>query len=512
MGMAVGKRVGHRFIVLEARLMPVISKWLERIRILFWPASRRKSSLLAPPIIAELLPDVPGGEPNLLPSSAWLAPLRVDFPMWQNSGPSPGDPEYLRVYWNDMLLEEKIWTEPVQPADLFSMIAQQYLIEGQHRLRYSVETANQVQTESETLVFVIDKTAPVFEDEGALIFPEEIISDGLTAAWLDAHGDTLLAEVPAYFSPSPGDIITWYWSSTPTGSEHTGTLTLEASDIGSAINIAFGRQLILESGDGIRYASYRLKDRSGNAGPRALAVSLLLCAQPVPRVLPPPRVQEATGSASASRLDPIDAFQGTTVSIPEDAVIFPGETVRVQWAEPGSVGSFLTEIADSRLFSIPPTQVAQHFGKSIPVYYEVFEKSSDSPHISDRHTLSIMGMTGFPVVQCDKVSGGRLSLHDIAEGGYARFTLDSWSFMGTDQFVSVEVHGLSSADNALLVVSVLDEHPVPVVDDEIDAGHISKTDLNRFMIGTQLDVRVRVSFDQTLSWQPFPSLRATLYA
>lgn len=90
--------------------------------------------------------------------------------MWQNSGPSPGDPEYLRVYWNDMLLEEKIWTEPVQPADLFSMIAQQYLIEGQHRLRYSVETANQVQTESETLVFVIDKTAPVFEDEGALIF------------------------------------------------------------------------------------------------------------------------------------------------------------------------------------------------------------------------------------------------------------------------------------------------------------------------------------------------------
>ncbi|PYD07129.1 hypothetical protein DND36_33165, partial [Pseudomonas savastanoi pv. glycinea] len=94
MGMAVGKRVGHRFLALEARLMSVISKWLERIRILFRSASRRKSSLLAPPIIAELLPDVPGGEPNLLPSSAWLAPLRVDFPMWQNSGPSPGDPEY----------------------------------------------------------------------------------------------------------------------------------------------------------------------------------------------------------------------------------------------------------------------------------------------------------------------------------------------------------------------------------------------------------------------------------
>ncbi|QQQ48739.1 hypothetical protein JJQ97_15295 [Pseudomonas syringae] len=512
MGMAVGKRVGHRFIVLEARLMPVISKWIERIRNLFWPASRRKKALLAPPMIAELLPDVPGGEPNLLPSSAWLVPLRVDFPMWQNSGPSPGDPEYLRVYWNDMLLEEKVWTEPVQPVDLFSMIAQQYLIEGQHRLRYSVETANQVQTESETLAFVIDKTAPVFADEGALIFPAEIVSDGLTAAWLDTHGDTLLAEVPAYFSPSAGDLITWYWSSTLTGSEHTGTLTLEASDIGSAIHITFDRQLILESGDGIRYASYRLKDRSGNAGPRALAVSLLVSAQPVPRVLPPPRVQKAAGSASASMLDPVDAAQGAMVSIPENAVILPGETVRVQWAEPGSVGSFLTEIADSRLFRVPPTQIAQHFGKSIPVYYEVFEKSADLPHLSDRHTLSIMGMTGFPVVQCDKVSGGRLRLNDIAEGGYARFTLDSWSFMGTDQFVSVEVHGVSSADNELLIVSVLDEYPVPLVGDKIDAGQISKTDLNRFLIGTQLDVRVRVSFDQTLSWQPFPSLRPTLYA
>lgn len=121
-------------------------------------------------------------------------------------------------------------------------------------------------------------------------------------------------------------------------------------------------------------------------------------------------------------------------------------------------------------------------------------------------------MTGFPVVQCDKVSGGRLSLQSIAEGDYARFTLDSWSFMGTDQFVSVEVHGVGSADNESLVVSVLDEYPVPLVGDNIDAGRISKTDLTRFLIGTQLDVRVRVSFDQTLSWQPFPSLRPTLYA
>ncbi|RMQ38201.1 hypothetical protein ALP86_01683 [Pseudomonas amygdali pv. mori] len=509
--MAVGKRVGHRFLVLEARLMSVISKWIERIRILFWSASWRKSVLLAPPLIAELLPDVPGGEPNLLPSSAWLVPLRVNFPMWQNSEPSPDYPEYLRVYWNDELLDEKIWIGPVQPVDLFIMIAQQRLGEGRHRLRYSVETANQMLTESETLAFVIDKTAPVFADEEALIFPQEIVSDGLTAAWLNTHDDTVLAEVPAYFSPSPGDLVIWYWSSTPTGSEHTGTLPLVESDIGSTISIAFDKQMVLESGDGIRYVSYKLKDRSGNAGPRALAVSLLVCAQPVPRVLPPPRVQKATGGSSASKLDPVDAYRGAVVSIPEDAVIAPGDTVRVQWAEPGSVGSFLTEVADSRLFNVPSTQIAQHFGKSIPVYYEVFENSADPSYLSDRHTLTILGMTGFPVVQCDKVSGAILSLQDIPEGGYAQFKLDSWSFMGTDQFITIDVRGVSGADDELLIVNVLDEYPVPLVADRIDAGVISKTDLKAFNIDTQLDVRVRVSFDQTLSWQSFPSLRLMLY-
>lgn len=84
--------------------------------------------------------------------------------------------------------------------------------------------------------------------------------------------------------------------------------------------------------------------------------------------------------------------------------------------------------------------------------------------------------------------------------------------MGTDQFLTIEVQGVSSADNELLIVSVLDEYPVPRVGDKIDAGVISKTDLKAFKIGTQLDIRVRVSFDQTLSWQPFPALRPTLYA
>ncbi|MCI3945038.1 hypothetical protein K0038_02072 [Pseudomonas syringae] len=491
--------------------MSVVSKWIKRISVLLWPASTRQRALLAPPLIAELLPDIPGGEPNMLPISAWLAPLRVSFPMWDNSEPSPDSPEYLRVYWNDDLVEERAWTRPVQPDELFIMVAQQRLVEGVHQLHYSVVTANQVQTDSQILTLFIDKTGPVFEDEGALIFPDDIISDGLTAAWFDTHDDTLLAEVPAYFSPSPGDVITWYWSTTPTGSERTGTMTLEASAIGGVINVAFDRQLVLESGDGVRYVSYRLKDRTGNAGPRSLAVALQVSAQPVPRVLPPPRIQEAGGSASFSTLDPENANQGVVVSIPDNAVILPGDTVFVQWADPGTVGSYCTETADSRLFRVPSTRIAQHFGKSIPVYYVVVERGVEPLHVSSLHTLTVLKMTGFPVVQCDRVSGGKLSLGSIAEGGQASFTLNSWPFMSTGQFVSIEVTGVNSADQQI-TVEVLKDHPVPQVVGTIEAGHISKLDLQRFKVGYQLEVRVRVSFDEKLSWQPFPSLRPTLYS
>lgn len=209
----------------------------------------------------------------------------------------------------------------------------------------------------------------------------------------------------------------------------------------------------------------------------------------------------------------MSATNGAIVTIPAEADIRPGDLIAVQWAEPGSTGAYRTdqpEAANPLEFRIPAGRIPQHFGKTLPVYYEVTEPSVEEPHVSNSHTLTVSRISGFPVVQCDKVSGGRLALSSIAEGGRALFTLDSWSFMGTDQFVNLEVRGVNDAGQ-LLIVPVLSEHPVPSTDSTMSAGHINKVDLQRFKVGAQLDIRVRVSFDQKLSWQAFPSLTPTLY-
>jgi hypothetical protein len=54
---------------------------------------------LDPPLIPAILPDIHGGEENLLPAGVWNADLLVEFIKWQNSNPSPGNPELLELYW-----------------------------------------------------------------------------------------------------------------------------------------------------------------------------------------------------------------------------------------------------------------------------------------------------------------------------------------------------------------------------------------------------------------------------
>jgi hypothetical protein len=81
--------------------------------------------------------------------------------------------------------------------------------------------------------------------------------------------------------------------------------------------------------------------------------------------------------------------------------------------------------------------------------------------------------------------------------------------MGTDQFLTITVIGVGT-DNKALTIPVLTESPVPEVAQKIDVGRISKTDLQRFKVPGELEVRVRVSFDGKLTWQAFESLHPKL--
>jgi hypothetical protein len=491
--------------------MTLVSRILRWITSIVAASPERNVDRLPPPDIPGLLPDIPGGEPNLLPKALASKLLRVEFKMWQNSNPEVGYPEHLTLYMNGMLVQQKTWTTPVLPSELYIMIQPNWLIEGEHTLHYVVMTFNGMEADSEELIITIDKTAPMLINDGPLEFPPEVISGGVTEQYLKANGDQLVAEVPDYDVPKPGDILTFYWGSSATGSAETGTLTLTEGDIGQPITVTFTGAMILERGDGLRYAYYRIDDRAGNRSQKAEEVALTVKAKPVPRVLPPVDIKDAPGSEEYSTLNPLDAINGATVIIRPNAVINEGESVVVQWADPGSPGAYRTDAPiapDLRQYLIPKAFIPQHIDKVIPVTYEVFEPGVADPHRSRVHYLTVSRLTGLPIVQCTEVSGNTLSLAQLV-GGYARFTLDSWPFMATDQFLDVWVQGVNSAGQGIRV-DVWKEQPVPEVANKIDVGRISVADLQRFQINQQLDFKASVSFNGKRDWIAFGTSTATL--
>lgn len=490
------------------------------------PDNNSRSRLLNKPIVTVLLPDSPDwDETGLLPANLANQPMRVEIPPWIDR-PNPSFPDttsHLRVYWNggNSPVYERGWThsewgsgDRPPSAHLRFDLEARHVVHGGYDLHYEVTLFNGDIDESEKLKVTIDEIPPSLGDVSRLI----IDTDRITEQYLIDNGDKVQAEVPAYNRGRPGDIITWYWSKDPFNvmpADEVSSRTLYRGESGKPLPLDFPGDMIRPKGDGDFYAFYRLRDRAGNLSPYSTPYPLKVDLTPIPRTLPPVRVKEASGGAGGGSLNPLDAYNGVTVIIPDNAVIHDGEEVFVQWAAPGAVGEHRTDTpnpADSRDYKIPKDKIAQHLGKTIPVYYEVLEPGIDEPHRSDNYSLQVRDLTtGWPTIQCDKVSSSKLSLGNIAEGGHASFTLGSWTFMAVDQFLRVEVRGVDNSGQ-LVIVEVLKDEPVPGVAPSIPAGRISKTVLQRFGIPSPLEVRVSVSFDGTRTWKAFPRLTPTLVA
>ncbi len=484
--------------------------------------TRLDPTMTAPWTEPEPLADVPGGEPNLLHRSAWsdpVNPLKVMLKPWYDDD-LPGGPYTERV---DVFLDDderniigfRVWDLPMDPDDYYVPISADNLPSGTHTLSFTMTNFVGTPALSFPFTVTIDKTPPVLAASSQLIFPAEVLPPNkLTARYLELNNDEVKANLPMYTSPRPWDQITWYWGPSPGTQDRGDIIELDDQNYSDPVVVTIKGDLIQNRGDGWRYVWYEARDRAGNVSLRSEPVELDIDATPIPRTLPPSKVREASGGASSGVLSPFDAVNGVTVVIPPDAVIYDGEGVFVQWADPDAVGAFRTDIptpAGSRDYKIPNNKIAQHLGKTIPVKYEVFEPGIAEPHNSNNYNLRVEELTGLPIIQCDKVSGGRLSLGSMADGEYASFTLERWTFMAIDQYLTVEVRGVNSG-NQEVRVPVLTESPVPEVAQHIPAGRISKTDLQRFKIGGGLEVRVKVSFDARNTWKDFPSLTPTLVA
>lgn len=419
---------------------------------------------LDPLLIPSLLPDIAGGEKNLLPAGVWNADLLVKFIQWQNSNPSPGNPEFLELYWDGSLVGAKSWEVPIPPTDLFIMVPRQDLTEGEHAVYYRVKLINGDWTRSDDMTVTIDKTAPVIDNgiAGKLVFPQEVIDDGITEHYLSTHGDQVLAEVPAWDAPKPGDVIAWYWSDDATSPTlEAGTRTLQQGDA-PPFRVAYPGQLIRDSGDGQRFATYFIQDRAGNSGPYALPVELTADTKPVPRVLPWPSIKEATGSGQTMTLDPKNAEKGVVVQIPDTAVIYPGEKVWVQWGDGADdYGGFRIgepTTPGGREFAIPVKEVAAYIGKTLSVYYEVEDATGLSTSDPRKLNILTLPLDLLPAIQCVDAQGQNFLSYAKVPASGARLTLAAWKMITTDQCVSFKVTGTQVSGPT--EYTVLDRHRV----------------------------------------------------
>lgn len=471
------------------------------------------------------LSNIEGGETNLLHRTAWSDPsnpLKVCFDAWENSQPSVQDPESIQILLGDVEIGSKEWTAPIHPDDLYVAIGEDRLPPGVHELRYIVTIWSGTPHESDSLTITIDKTPPVLATASELVFPTQVLPPNkLTARYLETNSDQVEIGVPEHTPARPWDRITWYWGATPGNLEKGCVIELDDKNYSDPVVFAIAGDLIRNRGDGWRYAWYQVQDRAGNESLRSEPVELDVAATPIPRTLPWPTVERAVGEGEMQTLDPMLGSTGVVVEVPQEAVVYPGEQLWVQWGATGTLGAIQVKLPISpgqRRYQIEMKSVAAHIGKTLPISYVVIDdKKQEHPSIRRQLTVQTIPVNRLKAVKCDGLSGGNLSYRTVAPEG-ARLTLDTWPLMTTDHWVMITMTGVNASGQDSVFEAVRKR---AVTDQEVIGGigartevRVSKVFLNTLRRNAPLTGKAYVSFDGGQTWPPvsapnFPLLQLT---
>ena len=465
-----------------------------------------KAPSLPPPRVLQLLPDIPDGQPNLLPMSATREALRVEFEMWKNSEPSPEFPETLTLYWDGTWVDSITWDSQVLPEELYILVPVERMGDGQHTLNYHVVLGDGNDATSHDLIVTVDKVPPTLPGMSFITFPPEVISAGVTDRYLKANGDELKGTTTAYEGGNAGDLLIWYWNELPGGNNEVGRKTLSKAEAGQAQQISIPGAAIRLAKDGTRFAYFSIQARALTPAQKGNDYPLTAKATPAPRILPPPTVKEADGGSSGSTLRPIQAISGATLLVTEsEETIEPGETIKVYWGTPGSRGAFspTPTAPGKRTYHIPAHRVAEQSGYTLTLYYEVLQRDGEwAP--SDPHTLKVEAVSNMPTPSCDQVNGGQLSIKRLADGT-AKVSAQAWPFVTIGQEVKLELYGLQRGSGRNLRRPI-GTTTVTSNSGEVQIGTFTKADLEYFTLNQPLEILAYATFDDSLTWQAFAAL------
>lgn len=468
------------------------------------------------------LPDVPGGETNLLPRNAWADPgnpLRVEFKPWYDTPPSDDGTERVDVFLDDNetnIIGTRTWPLPMDPADYFIEIAAGKLPQGEHQISFIMENFQGVSARSHPFTVTIDKQAPLLNASSELIFPAEVRPpNSIDIDYLarPENNDQVIATVPAYTTAAPGDVVIATWKNPAnSASQELRSQPLTHLNYNDPVKLTFTGEFIRAMGDGPRVVFYRVEDRASNPSAESTPVDLDVAAIRPPRFAPNPWVLEIEDDPSDwGPLDPLNALNGVTVRIPDKAVYFRDDRVEVQFGEPGTAGEITVPVPwGTKEVKIPPENVAAYFKKSMLVNYIIYPpEGSNKPSDFLEVAVREFPPARFSPPQLVSPHSDPVFKSAISDSGLPAHQR-TWNFISTRSLITITVSGRDQG-NVTRSRTVLNKEPVTLAQ---MTGGVPATLPKDFMMSLKSDERFKVltqvSFDDGESWFPFPELTPML--
>ena len=297
-----------------------------------------------------------------------------------------------------------------------------------------------------------------------------------------------------------GDDVLVYGTGSGTNKHTIEFLKIDSSNIETGlIELPISNQWLLDnkgSHVSLRY-QYARADASGSSVPLELSVR-------EPLVLPAPTVDGSGDGENGTELDPIVAFSGALITLPEGATIGEGDTVIAYWNGFDDSGSCeVTEPIqlNPMKFKVPATVIPSNFNKTVEVTYSVSGQMAE-PSLA----LYIRPLSNHPSITCEGTQVGSpatLKLSGIPDLG-ALVKLGKWPFISTEQTVRLWLTASGIDDRDLIVVR-------NVLPEEVAGGvsvHLFKTQLAGIALNSRFTLKASVSFDGGHTTTPFNNILA----
>ena len=99
---------------------------------------------LEPPEVLDALPDIEGGQINLIPVAALASALRVLIPQWANASPHLDKFDEVELMWRGGEVDALKVTGQTSDAERTLLIPSSVLVNGVHQLFYRFKAWNEI--------------------------------------------------------------------------------------------------------------------------------------------------------------------------------------------------------------------------------------------------------------------------------------------------------------------------------------------------------------------------------